>query len=337
MKIEKIDSLGCVMHPIYVNMTKPNTHFFFSKIEQECVLHNELAIYQIIANYPSSFYIFVTAEKITYNNFDMEQYDLSFSRRADSEFFLLKYPTRKLYSFKELCTEISNKSHYIRFLINTYTKLLNSIDILIQNNIVHTHIEYNNICIDENDEPLIAQFGLSIHAVPLNINIEYIRKFFTTYNPSYIYWPLEIHILSYILTNKMESISQLHIEQVIQDITSNNHVFIRLGYTEIYKKEGLLYLRKYINQPLEYIVNDIFRHKHTWDQYSLSVLFLDILLELERQKCTKNEFILSFIELLKCNIRNGASRLSLKDNFEKFDRLCYETDIKIFKELIARL
>ena len=342
MKIDRIDSLGCMIHPIYI--TKPKTHkqTISRMIKHDFFLHNEMAAYQLISNYTSSFYIFEIAEKIIYHKLNTEQHDLTFTRKLeDSDFFLLKYPKRTLYSFKELgnASNYANKSHYIRFLINAYTKLLQSIDLLLKNNIVHNQIHYDTICIDENDNVLITRFGLSMYTIGSNINDEYIQPFFAKYDPSYPYWCIEIHVLSYLLTNKMNTLSSLHIEQVIQDVISKNKLFIKLPSisntnTEKYKQETKMYLSKYVNQPLKYIIEDIFCYKHTWDQYALSVLFIDILLEQEKM-ITKNMFIISFIQLLERNIYSVPSnRMSLKHTLQAFHKLTYETDMKIFKELI---
>lgn len=347
MKIERIDSLGCVMHPIYTQLTKPNT---IEKLHEQTIsrmvkydffLHNEIAVYQVVSNHTSSFCTFKTAEQITYQKLNTEQHDLTFTKKLeDSDFFLLKYSKRTLYSFKEFCNanNYKNKSHYIRFLINAYIKLLHSIQVLVQNNIVHNQIHYDTICIDENDDVLITQFGLSLYTIVSNINDEYIRPFFAKYEPAYPYWPIEFHVLSYLLANKMETISSLHIEQVIQDIISKNKLFTPLSemsnHAEKYKKETKIYLSKYINQPLKYIIDDMFCYKHTWDQYALSVLFLDILLEQHDTLDMKNQFIMSFIQLLECNIHMVPSkRMSLHDTLDFFYKLTYETHINVFKEL----
>uniref|UniRef100_A0A6C0E390 Protein kinase domain-containing protein n=1 Tax=viral metagenome TaxID=1070528 RepID=A0A6C0E390_9ZZZZ len=355
MKIERMDSLGCIIHPVYIKKSKPNSPVSSNKkyisrmVKQDFFLHNEIVLYQVISNYTSSFYIFEIAEKITYHKLNTEQYDLSsFTKSLDkSEFYLLKYPKRTLYSFKELCNASNyiNKSHYIRFLINTYRKLLESIDLLLKNNIVHNQICYDTVCIDNHDDALITRFGLSMYTIPSNINHEYIHPFFTTYDPAYPYWPIEFHVLSYLLTNKMETISSLHIDQVVEETISKNKLFARLSSMnnddgEQYKiqaKQTTMYLNKYINQPLKYIIEDVFCYKHTWDQYALSALFLGILLELQEQERNfiKNQFFISFVQLLECNIYMVPSkRMSLKHTLECFHKLICETDINIFREFM---
>ena len=350
MNIEQIYSLGCVIHPIHVQLTNTKTYKqpISRMVKHDFFLHNEMSIYQLISNH-TSFCIFEIAEKITYHKLNTEQYDLTslFSKSLqDSEFYLLKYPKRILYSFREACNANNyiNKSHYIRFLINSYTKLLQSIDILLKNSIVHNQIHADNICIDENNDAVITQFGLSMHTIVSNINDKYIRPFFATYEPTYPYWPIDFHVLSYLVTNKMKTISLLHIEQIVEDVISKNNLFTRLSSishvnAESYKqqaKEAILYLSKYINQPLKHIIEDVFCYKHTWDQYALSVLFLDILLE-ERMDI-KNKFIMSFVELLEYNIHMIPSkRMSLNNTLQLFHKLTYETDIKIFRELVQHL
>jgi hypothetical protein len=72
-------------------------------------------------------------------------------------------------------------------------------------------------------------------------------------------------------------------------------------------------------------------YKYTWDQYSLSILFLNILSGLPE----KNVFIQNFRNLLLDNIRpNPQLRLTIRDTLYKFEKLCFETEITVFKELL---
>jgi hypothetical protein len=135
----------------------------------------------------------------------------------------------------------------------------------------------------------------------------------------------------------MESISRTHIETIVQDIILKNNIFIQPPLKEaieIYKKEAIQFLSKYINQPLNYILHDVFRYKHTWDHYSLNILFVNILLDLDAVHHTNNEFIHSFLQLLLVSIRaDPEKRIPVKETLLRFRRLCYETDVRIFRQL----
>lgn len=73
-----------------------------------------------------------------------------------------------------------------------YHALLQSIQLLIQNKIVHFDIKPGNVILS--DKPYILDFNLSFSMKQIMANLENV---FYKYYPSYYYWPLEVHLLSY--------------------------------------------------------------------------------------------------------------------------------------------
>jgi hypothetical protein len=212
-------------------------------------------------------------------------------------------------------------------------------------NIIYNAISYESICFDNVQNPILFKFGSNIHVETKdknNISIEYIQKHFPIYKPDYLYWPIEIHMLSYLLSNKMTSLSKIHIDVILEDVFNNNNILNSFDSNTIYshKKEGEIYLQKYVNKSLQYIVHDVFAYKNTWDNYALSILFLDILLKIQKriQTKTKNVFIMYFMKLLVENIHsNPKTRNSIKDTIEQFQKICYCMDVNTFKSLIKDL
>ena len=168
-------------------------------------------------------------------------------------------------------------------------------------------------------------------------NKSYIKQFIIKYDPTYIEWPLELHILSYILTNNLESISLYNLELIINDVIKNNNILNNFGEKIVssLKEEALTYFNKYINQSYEYILDDIFKYSNTWDNYSLSILFLRILIGIHRSLNVKNKFIILFMKLLVSNISlNPCKRLTIENTIYKFEILIDSLDPKDFKEII---
>ena len=109
---------------------------------------------------------------------------------------------------------------------------------------------------------------------------------------------------------------------------------------DTYKKDGTKFLTRYINKKIDDIAEDVFTYKNTWDNYALSILFLDILLKIQKriQTKTKNVFIMYFMKLLVENIHsNPKTRNSIKDTIEQFQKICYFMDVNTFKSLIKDL
>jgi hypothetical protein len=356
--ITKHNSLGCMVHPLSFQFSKreeerdEENNKMISRIAiYDFFLENEINIYKQIQLH-SCFYTFEYYEKINYHEFMQTYFSLTGSihshtkintetdKSDKSKYFLLHYPNKRLYEFKEILGSFENNTHYIRFIIQCYQKLLSAIEILTHMSIIHNNISYKTICFDKYKEPLLFKFDVSMYIIPENINVEYIKKYLLVYNPGYQYWPLEFHMLSYLFANKMETLSKIHIDIIIDDVIKNNIILKNFDENTItkYKVNGNDFLNKYINKKLKYIVEDVFHYKNTWDNYALSILFLDILLKINQKMKTKNEFIMYFIKLLVGNIHSEPKmRLSIKDTIEQFQKICYNTDIKIFKSLISNL
>lgn len=324
-----MNSFGCILNPgFFKNKNKPkiNDKYMDIMARRDFFLHNELSIYPLLQDL-NYFYIFETAESITYNTLEENNTSDMSNILDESNYVLLRYPFKHIFTLEETLDSLkSTPPHYIQFIMTSYQKLLYSINKLNEQSIVHNNISYKTICIDEKMELLICKFGLSMHLNKANQTIDYINKYLLVYNPEYKYWPTEFHVLSFMLSNKIESISKVNLETIMEDIYSQNKL-------DFDKKEATVYFIKYINKPLSYIINDIFIYKQTWDNYSLSILFLDILSE--SKLCETNTFIINFKNLLLSNIRpNPLLRLTIVETLYKFEKLCFETDILIYKELL---
>ena len=111
--------------------------------------------------------------------------------------------------------------------------------------------------------PILTNFRFSLD-LSKSDKIEFCKRVYTRYMPGYIYWPPEIHLLSYILTNKMSSLSLSNMETVIRDVQKANN--LTNGGDNL-----ISYFSKYVNQDLNHIIDDMLRFSGTWDQYAQNV------------------------------------------------------------------
>jgi hypothetical protein len=234
-------------------------------------------------------------------------------------------------------TKYSSKK-YILTIINVYKHILNSIQLLVNNNIFHNHINFGSIVIDDLDS-LLTNFSFSIDYSHKNIE-QYIKHFIVAYEPSYIEWPIELHILSYLLTNKLNSLSSYNIENIINEVIKNNNILNTFGgsVVSLYKSEASNYFNKYVNQSYDFILNDILQYVNTWDNYALSILFLRILIGIHKTIGIKNKFIILFMKLLVSNIHlNPLKRFSVDMTIKKFSCLLDSLETKDYKDVINGL
>jgi len=249
---------------------------------------------------------------------------------------LLKYEDIELIYLKTYLKALSSPRIYIYTLIEFYRHLFRSIQVLSANQIVHNNISFDNIYV-HNNIPFISHFSFSIDLSRSDIGL-YIKQFFSTYDPSYFERPLELHILSYLLTNKLNSLSQLNIEDIINNFLKNHYLLHAFGDVSSYKDEAIQYFTKYVNQTYEYIIDDILTYGNTWDQYALSIMFLRILIYLHRSMKIQNKFIILFMKLLVTNISLSPSkRGSIQETTNKFEVIIDSLNPKDFKDIIQNI
>jgi hypothetical protein len=211
--------------------------------------------------------------------------------------------------------------------------------LLVDQRIVHNNINFDSIVVDNHYIPLFSNFSFSIDISHPNID-QHIKHFFVAYEPSYLEWPLEFHIISYLLTNKLDSLSSHNIETIIHDVIEHNNILKTFGDSVVssYKEESLKYFKKYVNRSYEYILTDILQYSNTWDNYALSILFLRILIGIHRSINKKNKFIILFMKLLVSNIHlNPLKRFSIDVTTNKFNNLLDNLEPKDYKEVINGL
>jgi hypothetical protein len=145
--------------------------------------------------------------------------------------------------------------------------------------------------------------------------------------PGYIYWPPEIHLLSYILTNKLSSLSLINVETVVRDLQKANN--LQNGVDKL-----VSYFSKYVNLDLNHIIADMLRFSGTWDQYALGMCYLKLIEDLQKNIKTSNKFVVMFLELLRDTVHTVPSlRPSVSTTQAKFKQLVDDTDIADFISL----
>jgi hypothetical protein len=215
--------------------------------------------------------------------------------------------------------------------------MLQSICLLVTNQIVHNHVNIDSIYVDKYDNPLLTNFIFSMDISKPDIN-QYIKHFIIAYDPSYLEWPLEFHILAYLLTNKLSSLSSYNIQNILCNVI-DNHTILKTfgpGLVSSYKEEALNYFKKYVNQSYEYILNDILQFYGTWDNYALSIMFLEILVNIHKSLKINNKFIIHFMKLLVGNIHlNPLKRDSVSCCTNKFQNILDNLEPKDYYQLTS--
>ena len=208
-----------------------------------------------------------------------------------------------------------------------YQKLLYSLSLLQKKNIVHYDIKADNILIDKKTKnPIIIDFGLSIDISYIE-NLE--KAFYIEWAPEWTLWPIEVHYLGFVISKKRK-MKENELLELSSEYNEKHSVFHKDTKKQIndydiqtYKNETTKMLRTYnsmeLSQSIEFIIKQYWK---TWDNYSLSIMYLRQFFVLNLDGFSKNHFNSEFINLLFLNIHpNPNLRLSLKYTETSFKKI----------------
>lgn len=344
----------------YKNKLKKYKYNFVSK---DFFVDNELSISNLISqmiNYKKYFYIPSKIEKINFINIDNEninnnfetEYDinLKYRKKISSNNILLKYDNLQ---FSDLNNYLSSNNlffnnsfseqKYIFYkIMNIYEKILKSINMLNQNFIFYNNLNRKNIFINQHDSIILSDFYFSINFKSQTEILEHnLQKIILKYEPSYIQWPIEIHALSYIFNYKLSSLSNNNIHKIVSEIISNNYIFDSFSdnIKKKYYDDGISFLKKFVNKKLNNIISEIILYFKSWDNYALSILYLELIVKIYKSLENKNnKFIVNFMKLLLKNISfNPEKRFSLKNTKLEFNKIINYISKNEFKEIIKTI
>ena len=287
-------------------------------------------IFEKLKKCDKHFHVFDTIETVKIGDLTTLGDTPSLQFLKEDHNMLLRYKEQELLYLDGFLSSLSCSRKHIFLLIEFYRRLLASIHLLVSSNIIHNNIGFKSMVVNSFEFPILTNFRFSLD-LSKSDKIEFCKRVYTRYIPGYIYWPPEIHLLSYILTNKMSSLSLSNVETVIRDVQKANN--LTNGVDNL-----ISYFSKYVNQDLNHIIADMLRFSGTWDQYALGMCYLKLIEDLQKNIKTSNKFVVMFLEFLKETVHMVPSfRLTVSNTQAKFQQLLDDTDIADFSMLISSI
>jgi|Laugresbdmm110sn_2_1035109.scaffolds.fasta_scaffold00094_13 serine/threonine protein kinase len=182
---------------------------------------------------------------------------------------------------------IKSVENYFKKIIDINIYLLQSVQLLVNNSIIHYDLKENNIMFDtSNDIPVIIDFGLSFQINKLTES-NYADAFYTLY-AQYTCWCAEIMILCYIIKRiykeKTESIKSLIKKAAIDDmkkqviiyLTENEALkhYISENEKNIFKLKLYSFLNSFHEKTWKQLMDALIATHKTWDSYSVAVILI---------------------------------------------------------------
>lgn len=265
---------------------------------------------------------------------------------TDKDYTLMKIPyANNKPIMEEIFDELRDKKHIVISILEAYTHLLKGIEYLIDLKIVHFDLKSDNVLYDSDmNHANIIDFGLSI---PIDkITPENIKEYFYLYAPEYYLWPLEIHIINYLLHAVEEGEEATDIaERIAEEYVSSNKGL------EMFSKEFAKSFQESCRRQVEQVLGDFEEDSHkkivkglienyaTWDNYAVSIMTLRLIHLLFPDGFPENRFYIDFTQLLLTNIHpDPAQRTSVLGTRQRFYELFYlneniDTYIKMIEDI----
>lgn len=245
----------------------------------------------------------------------------------DRGYILMEVPYILNKSFYTILIDMyASKKHVIIGIIENYTYLLEALETLLSANIVHFDIKSGNILYNQQTHlPLILDFGLSIY-IP-DLTAETMDIYFYNYTPDYYIWPLEVHVINYLMYEREGEgggeggLTEADVKKITKAYVQHNKGLT--NFSEIFRKDYSgaceTYLRTYVGKNKKKTIDVLLSFYSSWDNYALSILYLKTLSLMFPQGFHKNSLILYFSQMLLYNIHpDPTKRYSLVESKQRF-------------------
>ena len=205
-------------------------------------------------------------------------------------------------------------------IVESYRYLLMALDKLINAKVIHFDLKLENVLFKkETTNPRIIDFGISIPFDKLNKTN--MKKYFYIFAPDYYVWCPQICVIGFLLNETDNELTKDDIDEITELHTEGNRALDAFSseFKDNFKQLLSMELQEYIGVKREKVIDAMLSTYETWDNYSLSVMYLRILTLLFPTDDHKNKFVILFSQILLMNIHpNPNRRLTIAESQSKF-------------------
>ena len=336
---------GCLYHPgIKCNgNTMEDRRYATKLVVQDGVADNEVAVGDIvkgIVNYGVNFVpvigtCTVRLDKVRrHNPTALNKCDIvpKTKTKKGDKFMLMKMPyIDSLYFYDYIDGMGDNKKKIISCIFDTYSYLIESIERLVEHEVVHYDINMRNILVNlKTDTPIIIDFGLSIPIKRFEPgdkgnNDAVWATYFYKCSPEYYVWPLEAHVINF-LQNVSDTLTRDDVVTICETYVNANaalRIFSK-GFRARYLKACIEQCEQWIGVERGTARAGLMKGWPTWDNYSLSIEYLQIIGFISQNGFTPNHLVIQYVELLLANVHpDPARRKTVGDTKRTFTDMFY--------------
>jgi serine/threonine protein kinase len=330
---------GCLYHPgMQCNGNPIEDQRYATKlVVRDEVAENEVVVgnaVKNIVNYSVNFVpvietCVVNLSKVRRNNpHALDKCDVVTDAPPNSKFILMKMPyIDSLYFYDYIARMGSNKKKIISCIFDTYNYLIESVERLLEHGIVHHDLKLQNILMNlKTDTPIIVDFGLSIIPPKKIMSADFWKLHFYKYSPKYHVWPLEVHVINYLWNETAAALTRADVETICEAFVNANNALniFSKGFRASYLKACIDQCNQWVGVKRDAACAGLVTGWRTWDNYSLSIAYLQIIGVVSNNGFADNHLIVKYVELLLMNVHpDPARRRSATDTKRAFTDMFY--------------
>jgi hypothetical protein len=353
-KLVNQGAYGCLYHPGLrcSGAAMDDVRYATKLVVRDAVAANEVAVgnaVKNIVNYSVNFVpvidtCVVNLAKVRKGNpHELDKCDVVIQQpKPKPTFLLMKMPyIESLYFYDYIGRMGDNKKKIISCMFDTYTYLMESIERLVEHRIVHHDLKLQNILINlKTDTPIVIDFGLSILVGDKPQTAEFWKLHFYKYAPDYYVWPLETHVINYLCNvAAADALTRADVETVCEAYVNANEALriFSKGFRARYLKACVDHCSRWVGVQRDAACAGLIAGWATWDNYSLSIAYLQIIGIISGHGFTDNHLILKYVELLLLNVHPDPDRRKpAGDTKRAFTDLFYMTArVEMYDNIVA--
>ena len=311
-------------------VTKIKPYNFFTR--NEININNSLHLLE----HKTNRYITITkATKLSINEVDDDIINKTEISKGN-EYILLKYEENEGENIEGLTRFLYNKGEkeYIYGVIESYFYIMKTFFQLQKEGIIYYNFSSEKMKFKDiyNPHCLLYDFELSLieRKIKLNENtnntnkkeiIEYFYNFITK-SQNFTFKPFEVHVLFYLYKMEEQYLSKYKITQIIDKYVENMGSILKGQTEKLINQECQQYMEQFINKNKEQIMIQLIMHYKTWDNYSVSILYLHLVENIIQGYKIQMRFMSKFQDILNQNLsQNPNQRMTIEDTINKFNDL----------------
>jgi len=311
-------------------VTKIKPYNFFTK--NEININNSLHLLENKANR----YITITkATKLSINEVDDDIINKTEISKGN-EYILLKYEENECENIEGITRFLYNKGEkeYVYGVIESYFYIIKTFYQLQKEGIIYYNFSsermkfkdiYNPHCLLYDFESSLMERKIKLNENTNNTNKKEIIEYFYNFimkPQNFTFKPFEVHVLFYLYKMEEQYLSKYKISQIIDKYVENMGSILKGQTEKIINQECHQYMEQFINKNKKEIMVQLIMHYKTWDNYSVSILYLHLVENIIQGYKIQMRFMSKLQDILNQNLsQNPNQRITIEETINKFNDL----------------